>query len=200
MASSTTRAPGPVPTTPGCAGSDSRAGRSRSPSRSPTRPSYRRRRVATRSTRRSASSPPSRRSPRRWAGSAVCAASRSLTALALTVELGDWTRFRPQSLGPFLGLTPSEDSSRGAPPPRRDHQDRQPARAQTAGRGSLAATATAAHKRNTREVTHPGFRGGRLDWFPLVVKGLVREPIVLCAVVCARLVGCRRVRCAGARC
>jgi transposase len=35
----------------------------------------------------------------------------TLTALALTVELGDWTRFRPQSLGPFLGLTPSETSS-----------------------------------------------------------------------------------------
>jgi transposase len=35
----------------------------------------------------------------------------TLTALALTVELGDWQRFRPQSLGPFLGLTPSEDSS-----------------------------------------------------------------------------------------
>jgi len=35
----------------------------------------------------------------------------TLTALALTVELGDWTRFRPQSLGPFLGLVPSEDSS-----------------------------------------------------------------------------------------
>jgi transposase len=35
----------------------------------------------------------------------------TLTALALTVELGDWTRFRPQSLGPFLGLTPSEHSS-----------------------------------------------------------------------------------------
>jgi transposase len=34
-----------------------------------------------------------------------------LTALGLTVELGDWSRFRPQSLGPFLGLTPSEDSS-----------------------------------------------------------------------------------------
>ena len=30
---------------------------------------------------------------------------RTLTAFALTVEL-DWTRFRPQSLGPFLGLTP----------------------------------------------------------------------------------------------
>lgn len=35
----------------------------------------------------------------------------TLTALALTVELGDWARFRPQSIGPFLGLTPSEDSS-----------------------------------------------------------------------------------------
>lgn len=35
----------------------------------------------------------------------------TLTALSLTVELGDWTRFQPQSLGPFLGLTPSEDSS-----------------------------------------------------------------------------------------
>jgi transposase len=29
----------------------------------------------------------------------------------LTVELGDWHRFRPESLGPFLGLTPSENSS-----------------------------------------------------------------------------------------
>jgi len=35
----------------------------------------------------------------------------TLTAVGLTVELGDWTRFRPQSLGPFLGLTPSEDST-----------------------------------------------------------------------------------------
>lgn len=35
----------------------------------------------------------------------------TLTALALTVELGDWERFRPQSLGPFLGLTPSENST-----------------------------------------------------------------------------------------
>lgn len=37
----------------------------------------------------------------------------TLTALALTVELGDWERFRPSSLGPFLGLTPSEDSTGG---------------------------------------------------------------------------------------
>jgi transposase len=35
----------------------------------------------------------------------------TLTAFALTVELGDWHRFRPASLGPFLGLTPSENSS-----------------------------------------------------------------------------------------
>ena len=35
----------------------------------------------------------------------------TLTALGLTVEIGDWSRFRPQSLGPFLGLTPSEDST-----------------------------------------------------------------------------------------
>ena len=34
-----------------------------------------------------------------------------MTALALTLELGDWRRFRPQALGPFLGLTPSEDST-----------------------------------------------------------------------------------------
>ena len=35
----------------------------------------------------------------------------TLTALALSVELGEWERFRPESLGPFLGLVPSEDSS-----------------------------------------------------------------------------------------
>jgi transposase len=35
----------------------------------------------------------------------------TLTAFGLTVELGDWNRFRPQALGPFLGLTPSENST-----------------------------------------------------------------------------------------
>jgi transposase len=45
-------------------------------------------------------------------GRLVCLRGVStLTAVALTVELGDWQRFRPESLGPFLGLTPSEDSS-----------------------------------------------------------------------------------------
>lgn len=45
-------------------------------------------------------------------GRLVCLRGVStLTALALTVELGDWRRFRPQALGPFLGLVPSEESS-----------------------------------------------------------------------------------------
>jgi transposase len=45
-------------------------------------------------------------------GRLVCLRGIStLTAFALTVELGDWSRFRPESLGPFLGLTPSENSS-----------------------------------------------------------------------------------------
>jgi transposase len=45
-------------------------------------------------------------------GRLVCLRGVStLTAFALTVELGDWHRFRPESLGPFLGLTPSEHSS-----------------------------------------------------------------------------------------
>src|SRR5204863_8670998 len=35
----------------------------------------------------------------------------TLGAFALTVELGDWNRFRPESLGAFLGLSPSENSS-----------------------------------------------------------------------------------------
>lgn len=45
-------------------------------------------------------------------GRLVCLRGVStLSALALTVELGDWQRFRPQSLGPFLGLVPSEHST-----------------------------------------------------------------------------------------
>jgi transposase len=35
----------------------------------------------------------------------------TLTALALTVELGDWSRFDAARLGAFLGLVPSEQSS-----------------------------------------------------------------------------------------
>jgi transposase len=47
-------------------------------------------------------------------GRLVCLRGVStLTALALTVELGDWQRFSPLALGPFLGLVPSESSSGG---------------------------------------------------------------------------------------
>ena len=35
----------------------------------------------------------------------------TLTAFALTVEIGDWQRFSGRSLGAFLGLVPSESSS-----------------------------------------------------------------------------------------
>ena len=48
---------------------------------------------------------------RRRRAARLSARRLTLTAFALTVELGDWHRFRPRSLGPFLGLTPSEHSS-----------------------------------------------------------------------------------------
>jgi transposase len=35
----------------------------------------------------------------------------TLTGLALTVEIGDWTRFTGASIGAFVGLVPSEHSS-----------------------------------------------------------------------------------------
>ncbi len=35
----------------------------------------------------------------------------TLTALALAVEIGDWDRFTGSSIGAYLGLVPSEDSS-----------------------------------------------------------------------------------------
>lgn len=67
--------------------------------------------AGTRSTARSRSSPP--RAPfADVVERLVCLRGVStLTALALTVELGNRQCFRPQSLGPFLGLVPSEHSS-----------------------------------------------------------------------------------------
>ena len=78
----------------------------------------------------------------------------TLTAFALTVELGDWNRFRPESLGPFLGLTPSENSSGRAPPARRDHQDRQHTRSPASDRSRLAPTQRPALERHAGAQTH----------------------------------------------
>ncbi len=77
----------------------------------------------------------------------------TLTAFALTVELGDWSRFRPGSLGPFLGLTPSEHSSgerrrQGAITKTGNYK-----RAPAPDRGRLAPTPTAAQKRHARTQT-----------------------------------------------
>src|SRR5437899_12641205 len=94
--------------TPGFADNASRAGRSRSCSTSATAGCSTRRPEETRSTGQSPSAPPYVDVVERL----VCLRGVStLTAFALTVELGDWKRFRPTSLGPFLGLTPSENSS-----------------------------------------------------------------------------------------
>ena len=35
----------------------------------------------------------------------------ALTGLALTVEIGDWSRFTGSSIGAYFGLVPSEHSS-----------------------------------------------------------------------------------------
>ena len=65
----------------------------------------------------------------------------TLTALALTVELGDWQRFDPARLGAILGLVPSEQSS--------GEQRRQ-------GRSTRPATATPARCSSKS----PGTNGG----------------------------------------
>ena len=63
----------------------------------------------------------------------------TLSAVGLCAEVGDFARFeRPGRLMSYLGLVPSENSSRRDPPPRRDHQVRLPARPPAAGRGRLA--------------------------------------------------------------
>src|SRR5581483_7862332 len=78
----------------------------------------------------------------------------TLTAFALTVELGDWRRFRPESLGPFLGLTPSESSSgerrrQGAI----TKADKQP-RPAAADRGRLASAEPVASECHARAQTN----------------------------------------------
>jgi transposase len=93
-------------------------------------------------------------------GRLVCLRGVStLTALALTVELGDWRRFRPQSLGPFLGLTPSEDSSGERRRQGAITKDRQHARSTPARRGCLAPAPALTRERRAR-ATSAGAAGG----------------------------------------
>ena len=85
----------------------------------------------------------------------------TLTALGLTVELGDWHRFRPESLGPFLGLTPSEDATGEQ---RRLARSPRPATPTHAGscRSSLAPAAAPASTRRARAAsTRPTRRRAR---------------------------------------
>ena len=154
MGRCTTRPRGREPTTRGFASSGSKTGRSRSCSTSATAECSTRRPGETRSTRRSPSSP---RAPPYVdvVERLVCLRGVStLTAFALTVELGDWNRFRPESLGPFLGLTPSENSSGERRRQGGDHQDRQHARAPAPDRGRLAPTPPTALERHARTQTH----------------------------------------------
>jgi hypothetical protein len=74
----------------------------------------------------------------------------TLTALALTVELGDWRRFEPASLGAFLGLVPSESSSEASGGVRADHEDGQQPRPAAAGRSRLAPAQTTAPERHAQ--------------------------------------------------
>jgi transposase len=64
----------------------------------------------------------------------------TLTAFALTVELGDWHQFPPRVTRPVPRAHPERKLKRGATPSRRDHQGGQQPRAPAADRGGLAPT------------------------------------------------------------
>ena len=65
-------------------------------------------------------------------------------AFGLAVEIGDWNRFTGRTIGAYLGLVPSENSS-GHPVPRRHHQDREHPRPTAFDRGRLAPPTTLQH-------------------------------------------------------
>ena len=62
----------------------------------------------------------------------------ALTGLALSVEIGDWTRFTGSSIGAYVGLVPCEYSSGSLTGAGFDHQGRQRSRAAAADRSGLA--------------------------------------------------------------
>ena len=150
----------------------------------------------TRSTRRSPSSPLSRRTPRSSARLVCLRGVSTLTAFALTVELGDWTRFRPRVARPVPRPHPERGLKRRAAPPRRDHQDRQHARPPAAGRGRLAPTPPLRAERHARTQTHGKYTRRRASpsrprapagctrrWHALEARG---KPRTIVAVAVAR--------------
>jgi len=64
----------------------------------------------------------------------------ALTGLALTVEIGDWSRFTGSSIGAYVGLVPSEFASGTSASPGVDHQGRQHPRETPADRIGLASS------------------------------------------------------------
>ncbi len=62
----------------------------------------------------------------------------TFTAFGLAVEIGDWQRLSGRSIGAYLGLVPTENSSGADTLPGRRHQDRQRPRPPPAGRSGLA--------------------------------------------------------------
>jgi transposase len=69
----------------------------------------------------------------------------ALTGLALTVEIGDWSRFTGSSIGAYVGLVPSEYSTGTSPRAGVDHQGRQHPCAPVADRSSLASPQVLQH-------------------------------------------------------
>ena len=69
----------------------------------------------------------------------------ALTGLALTVEIGDWSRFSGSSIGAYVGLVPSEYSSGDSRGAGVDHQGRQYPCASAADRIGLASPQVLQH-------------------------------------------------------
>jgi transposase len=62
----------------------------------------------------------------------------TLTGFGLAVEIGDWTRLSPATIGAYLGLVPKRGLHRGKPEPGWGDQDWQRPRPAAADRGGLA--------------------------------------------------------------
>jgi transposase len=104
----------------------------------------------------------------RWAGAVdrlgCLRGVSALTALALSVEIGDWTRFTGSSIGAYVGLVPCEYSS-GASRVQGSIQSRQRSRAATTDRSCLASPSALpqprTHDAGPLGQGRPGLEGAR---------------------------------------